>query len=102
MPYLNPVTTIGRLANNDYEAPPTLNNYDEPYLSDSYDDIQSDHPIPIKDSIGSNTMQSSTLPVYDTPPEDEQIYEDPGHIKEKIYEWFKQRNICRHGESSIK
>ena len=44
-----------------------------------------------------------TLPVGETAlPEDEQIYEDPGHIKEEIYEWFKQRNIFKIDKDSIR
>ena len=44
-----------------------------------------------------------TLPVGETALlEDEQIYEDPGHIKEEIYEWFKQRNIFKIDKDSVR
>ena len=101
-PYLDPVSTIGRFANGDYEAPPKLDNYEQPHPI--FDDVQyevADYLLP--NGVGSNTMQSSTLPVGEaTLSEDEQIYEDPGHIKEEIYEWFKQRNICKLNRNSIR
>ena len=99
--YLDPVETIGELRNNDYEAPPNLDdNYVKPYPGNLFDDVQyevADYPLPI-----GNIMQSNTLPVGEALSEDEQIYEDPGHIKEDIYQWFKQRNICKLVKSSIR
>ena len=103
--YLDPVETTGGFPNNgfpnnDYEAPPNLDNHVKPYPGNLYDDVQyevADYPSPI-----GNIMQSSTLPVGEALPEDEQIYEDPGHIKEEIYQWFKQRNICKLDKSSIR
>ena len=102
MPYLDPVETIGKFPDNDYEAPPNLDNHVKPHPVDLFDDVQyevADYPLPI--GAGSNTMQNGTLPVGEALPEDEQIYEDPGHIKEEIYQWFKQRNICKLHKNSI-
>ena len=91
------------IANNDYEIPPKLDNYGPPHLSGLLDDVQyeaADYSLPT--SVGSNTMQSSTLPVDQVLSENEQIYKDPGHIKEEIYEWFKRRNICKLDKNSIR
>ena len=35
-------------------------------------------------------------------PDDEQIYEDPGHNKEKIYIWFEKKKFRKLENSSIK
>ena len=103
-PYLDPVETIRRFANNDYEAPPKLDNYEQPHPSNIFDDVRyelADYPLPT--GVISNTLQSSILPADGaTLSEDEQIYEDPGHIKEEIYEWFKQRNIFKIDKNSIR
>ena len=99
-PYLDPVKTIGRIANEDYEVPPKLDNYERPQLFDYAHYEVANYPA----ATGSIILQSGTLqlPVEETLPEDEQIYEDPGHIKEEIYELFKQRNICQLDRSSIR
>ena len=102
MPYLDPVETIRKFPDNDYETPPNLDHHVKPV--DLFDDVQyevADYPLPT--GAGSNnTMQNGTLPVGEALPEDEQIYEDPGHIKEEIYQWFKQRNICKLHKGSIR
>ena len=101
MPYLDPVKTIGRIVNDDYEAIPKLDNYEQPYL---FDDVHYDVPNdPLSTTTGSNSMHSSTLPTGEALSEEgEKIYEDPGHIKEKIYELFKQRNIHKLDKSSVR
>ena len=99
MPYLDPVTTIGRIANDDYEVPPILDNYEQPHMFDDMHYEVADYPIPTTESI---ILQSNTLPAEESLPVDEEIYEDPGHIKEEIYEWFKQRNICKLDKSSVR
>ena len=35
-------------------------------------------------------------------PDDEQIYEDPGHKEEKIYVWFEKKKFRKLENSSIK
>ena len=106
LPYLDPIKRASRFSCNDYEAPPQLDEYEQPHLSDLYDDIKYEpveYLLPTSKSVGSDTTQSNTLPVSEAIlPEDEQIYEDPGHIKEEIYEWFKQRNICKLNKNSIR
>ena len=102
IPYLEPVKTLGKCNNNDYETAPELNNYEQPHLSDLFDMQYEVADYPLPNGVESNTMQNSTLPVGEALPEDEKIYEDPGHIKEEIYEWFKQRNICKLDRNSVR
>ena len=100
-PYLCPINTIEIFATDDYEAPPDLNSY---YVQP--DNVQCegvDYLLPTANSVTSNTMQSSTLSAGQaTLPEDERLYEDPGHIKEEICEWFKQRNVYMLDKNSIR
>ena len=106
LPYLDPIKTISRFSSNDYEAPPILDEYEKPHLSDLVDNIKYEaieYLIPTSKSAGNNTIQSGTLPVSEaTLPEDDQIYEDPGYVKDEIYEWLKQRNICKLDKNSIR
>lgn len=95
-----PVTIFGRYANIDYEVPPNLDNCEQPHPSDSSDDVEYSYLLPISD--GSNAMQSNTLPLGEAVSDDELTYEDPGHIKEEIYKWFKQRNICKLDKNSVR
>ena len=90
-------------ANNDYEFPPKLDSYKQPHTSGLFDDVRyevADYSLPT--IVGSDSMQSSTSPAGQVLSEDEEVYEDPGHIKEEIYQWFKQRNICKLDKNSIR
>ena len=98
--YLDPVQTIGRVVNDDYEVIPMLDNYEQPHLFDDVRYEVPDYPSPA--STGNIILESNTLPAGEALPQDEEIYEDPGHIKEEIYEWFKQRNICKLDKSSVR
>ena len=44
----------------------------------------------------------SSLAVDGVVSEDKHKYKDPGHEKEKIYEWFEQRSIYRINQIDIK
>ena len=99
-PYINPVKTTEKFTNDDYEAPPKLDNYEQLHPIDIFDDVQYDYPLTISNSVGST--QGSASPVGQALSEDEQIYKDPGHIKEEIYKWFKQSNICKLDKNSIR
>ena len=112
-PYLDPVKTVERLANanSDYETPPVLSDCEESHLDDLVDDVQYEAvdyllPTSSNESTTSNsestTVQNSTLSVGQMLLKDEQTYEDPGHIKEEIYEWFKQRNISKLDKNSVR
>ena len=96
LPYLDPVKTIGRVANDDYEVLPKLDNYEQLHL---FNDVHYDVP---DDSLPTNITHSGTLPASEAIPEDDKTYEDPGHIKEKIYELFKQRNIHKLDKNSVR
>ena len=99
LPYLDPVKTIGRIVNDDYEVIPKLDDYEKLHqFNDVHYDVPDD-PLP---TAGSNTIYSISLPAGEMLPEDDKTYEDPGHIKEKIYELFKQRNIHKLDKSSIR
>ena len=82
MDYLDPVATVKR---DDYEVVPTLDSYKQPqshyevspYLSHDF-------------NVGKGTLLAG-----ETLPEDEEVYVDPGHEKEEIYEWLEQRQIHR-------
>ena len=98
MPYLDPMKTIGRIVNDDYEVIPKLDNYEQPQpLEDVHYEV-ADYPL----STGSIILQGSTLPAGEALPEDEEIYEDPGHVKEEIYQWLKQRNIHNLDKNSVR
>ena len=96
--YLDPVKTIRKAVNDDYEVMPQLDNYEQPLLFDDTHYEVADYPVSTKSTI----LESSTLPAGETLPQDEEIYEDPGHVKEEIYEWFKQRNICNFHKNSVR
>ena len=101
MPYLDPV----KLISLDYEVPPILDNYEHPPPRDLFDDVKyevADCNCPLTNNVDSDITQRSTLPAGEALPEDEEIYVDPGHVKEEIYEWFKQRNICNLDKSSVR
>ena len=99
MPYLDPVKIIS----GDYEVAPKLDDYEYPPPRDLFDDVKyavADYPL--TNNVDSNTTQRSTLPAGEVLPEDEEIYVDPGHVKEEIYEWFKQRNIHKLDKYSVR
>ena len=100
-PVSYPVKATGRYANIDYEDIPKLDNFKQPHLSGSCGNVQYSYLLPIINDQ-STPAQNGTMSLDQTLPEDEQIYEDPGHIKEEIYQWFKQRNICMLDKSSVR
>ena len=67
-----------KASSGDYVKPPPLNTYDIPNLPNS--SYQYETPSSLQDST-----------VVETLPDDEHIYEDPGHKKEKIYAWFEKK-----------
>ena len=86
------------LANNDYEAIPKLDNFKQPHPTNK---VQYNYLLPTS-NIGIGDMQRSILPLHQTIAKDEPIYKDPGHIKEEIYKWFKQRNICELDKNRVR
>ena len=77
-----------KLSNNDYEFPPAVNTYETPGYEIS------DESCHIRNSTEDNVAGEAL-------PDDEQIYEDPGHNKEKIYVWFEEKKFRRIRESDI-
>jgi len=86
---LEPVTVTRKFARNDYEPPPIL--------PATTSDVHSSNQYEIIDATGVGLYQS-----VDVLPDNEQLYEDPGHVKEKIYGWLKQKNICRLKKNYIR
>ena len=98
-PYLDPAKTISQLVEDDYEVPPR----DQPHLSALFDDTKyavTGYMLPTNNGAECNAMESSALPA--AIPEDEQIYEDPGYVKEGIYEKLKQKNIGKIDVNNIR
>ena len=95
---MDPLETIGRVVKDDYEVIPKLDHYEQPLLLDDAHYEKADYPV----STESTILESSTLPVGEALLQDEKIYKDPGHVKEKIYEGFKQRNICNLDKSTVR
>ena len=97
MPYMDPiimtVKSHSKYSNNDYEALPALHMYDKPYQ------LRADAPYQYKvaaPSVFRDSMMDEALP------DDELIYEDPGHKKEKIYAWFEEKKFLNIRKSDIK
>ena len=92
-PGVNSISTIvkhhSKVSNNDYESPPAMNTYETPGCG------MSDESCQIKNSMEDNVVGEAL-------PDDEQIYEDPGHNKEKIYVWFEEKKFRKLQESDIK
>ena len=100
-PYVDPTSIIvkdhPKALSNDYEALPTLSEYEtpKPQMSDT----------PYQYEVASNTLRDSIREeskVSEALPDDEQIYEDPGHNKEKIYSCFENKKFRKIKRSDIK
>ena len=98
LPYMDPTNTIAKDYSNisgfDYEALPELTSmYEKP-----------DYEIP----DGPSQYEEATASVFRDSmvgkelPDDEQIYEDPGHNKEEIYSWFEEKKFRKLNRSNIK
>lgn len=97
MPYMDPIITTvkshSKHSNNDYEALPALHMYDKP------DQLRADAPYQYEVAVPSvfrDSMMDEVLP------DDELIYEDPGHKKEEIYSWFEEKKFLNIRKSDIK
>ena len=93
MDYLDPVATMKR---DDYEVVPSLDNYEQPHINESHYEVAPFLP-PDNDNDGNGALH-----VGGTLPEDEEVYVDPGHEKEKIYEWLEQKRICKLNKMFIR
>jgi len=79
-----------KLSSKDYQAVPELGTYEKA-------DIPYQYEVAITSSVYRNSLDGSIL--CDSLPDDEKIYEDPGHVEENIYGLFEEkkfRKIKRH------
>ena len=79
-----------KASNDDYVAPPNLNEYESLYSQIS------EVPIPYQYEVAGSSIYSDSV-MYNTVGEalgdNEEIYEDPGHKEEKIYAWFESKKF---------
>ena len=74
-----------KASGDDYMALPTLNEYETPHnQSACYFELSTRSTV--GDDIGYTTVGEAL-------PDNEAIYEDPGHNKEKIYAWFEKKKF---------
>ena len=98
LPYMAPTNTAAKdyptISGFDYEALPELTSmYEKP------DYEMPDGPSQYEEATASvfrDSMVGKELP------DDEQIYEDPGHNKEEIYSWFEEKKFRKLNRSNIK
>ena len=98
LPYMNPTNTAAKdyptISGFDYEALPELTSmYEKPAYG------MPDGPSQYEEatvSIFRDSMVGEELP------DDEQIYEDPGHNKEEIYLWLEEKKFRKLNRSNIK
>ena len=79
-----------KASKDDYEALPMLNAYESLYsqISGTYAPHQYEVAV---SSIFRDSMEYSTA--SEALADNEEIYEDPGHKKEKIYAWFEKKKF---------
>ena len=100
MPYMDPISTIYKnhckASSDDYKALPMLNTWETSHYEMS--DIADQYEVANswQSTIRDNTEHSEVLS------DNEQIYEDPGHSKEKIYAWFEKKKFRKLECADIK
>ena len=89
VPYIYPTVVKGysKASSGDYEVCPTINQLNHQTL------YHYEEPA---------TYAFTDSVVAEELPDGEQIYEDPGHNKEKIYIWFEKKKFQKLENSSIK
>jgi len=93
MPYLEPVAVAQMFARNDYEPPPILSTTSfDIHSSNQYESVDAT-------GIGIDNKGYQSASVL---PDNDQVYEDPGHVKEKIYVWLKRKNICKLKKNCVR
>ena len=96
LPYMDPTNTkdYPKTSSFDYEALPELTSmYEKP------DYEMPDGPSQYEEAATSIIRGSMVGEEF---PDDEQIYEDPGHNKEEIYSWFEEKKFRKLDRSDIK
>ena len=97
--YLNPMKAESTA--NDYEVYETLNVYEQPEESQLYSSKRFSNNYEMADS-STLSVEDSTLPLGKELSSDEPIYEDPGHIKESIYEWLEQKGLSKVDKRNVR
>ena len=93
MAYLDPKSSA-----NNYEAYQMENMYEQPQNSEL--DTPTHLPNPYETAEHSNSsVEDNTLHSMGA---NESIYEDPGHVKENIYEWFEQKKMKKLDKTNIR
>ena len=98
---MDPISTTCKIhpktSRNDYMTLPLLNAIETPHcqMSDTPYYYETAVPSTYKDHTEYSTL-SEILP------DNEQLYEDPGYKKEKIYEWFEKKKFQKFETNDIK
>ena len=79
---------------NDYEVYSTMDVYESPQNGVLYTSAHTPDHYETADSPASNA-NGNEVHLDEEVSNNEPIYEDPGHIKENIYEWLEQRGILK-------
>ena len=83
------------------KAKSSANDYEEYSMWNAYDVITSAHtPNPYEEPANSPTSSTEDNTLHTG--ENEPIYEDPGHVKESIYEWFEQKKMFKLNVKTIR
>ena len=92
-------STYAKPFSDDYEALPRLSTYETLYsqISDTYTPYQYEVAV---SSIFRDNMEYSTA--SEALADNEEIFEDPGHKKEKIYAWFEEKKFPKIEINDIK
>ena len=95
MAYLNPKKA--KSSANDYEEYHMENMYEQPQKCELHTPVHLPNPYEM--------AESSTDGVDDNTPHlgaNETIHEDPGHVKESIYEWLDQKGINKLDKRTVR
>ena len=98
LPYMDPTNTIAK----DYPKTSGFDCEALPELTSMYE--KSDYEMP----GGPSQYEEATTSIFrdsmvgEELPDDEQIYEDPGHNKEEIYSWFEEKKFRKLDRGDIK
>ena len=90
--YLDPVKA--KSSAEDYETYTMMNVYEQPHNGDLYATAHIPDHYETSDSPANN-INDNEVHLNEELTNSEPIYEDPGHIKENIYEWLEQREILK-------
>ena len=90
---MEPANDHPKLSSNDYQALPELGTYEKADMPYQYE-------VAITSSAYRNSLDGSIL--CDSLPDDEKIYEDPGHVEENIYTWFEEKKFRKIKKTNVR